>query len=272
MTQLFDAVPTNKLRSLKINGGCYIDHSWKLEMVVQHAVSLVSIELNDMEFTSRTDDKLGIEHLWVYQVLTSCPNLKRLSATPCSWVASKFKMNHLWVEDLLAPWTPQQPQGWVCRGLEEFQVPILGVCRSQEDHYPKEGDCGVEPSGPSQHEACVSLQRRLFLELGKLRRLRVFSLGFERLQSDDIQSMGFPDFAYESGHLQELRSWKQLETFDVAYTHQDLSLSDIDWMVEHWPSLRVVKGLDIQPPRDHSLPREGLEEDIRNKYPSLVVE
>ncbi|KAG9322304.1 hypothetical protein KVV02_002237 [Mortierella alpina] len=112
---------------------------------------------------------------------------------------------------------------WVCLGLKRLHVIM---------------------TGDPQHSVWQNrtLQQRLFLQLGRLKDLQTLSLGHCILW---MYENGFShhglDFTVEAG-LSKLAGLEKLEQLNIEGIYQHMGEQDVNWMLEHWPKLRVVEG------------------------------
>jgi len=83
-------------------------------------------------------------------------------------------------------------------------------------------------------------QRLMFARLAGLEHLQVLKLGSAQSLSQKGLDLLEADLRLEHG-LDLLDPLKELQEFGVE-VHQTLSSEDVDWMIQHWPSLRIVRG------------------------------
>ncbi|KAF9199901.1 hypothetical protein BGZ49_009939 [Haplosporangium sp. Z 27] len=118
---------------------------------------------------------------------------------------------------------------WICLGLKSLTMAFT-----------------VSKSGKrldSVYTTRVERQRKLeqehaFRQLSRLSRLEVLNISHHSSNHDTL------DVRLESrgGGLEGLASLKSLEQFLFYGTSPDVNEDDINWMVEHWPRLRVMFG------------------------------
>ncbi|KAG0345281.1 hypothetical protein BG004_003817 [Podila humilis] len=158
---------------------------------------------------------------------------------------------------------------WVCHGLEVFRCQIRGVPVS----FGFGGFGGGGGGGGTERRASLGLQKKLFRQLGQLKRLRVLDFGYEErfhsviinraVQKYDIDTgtttiepgwkevtvekkpLGFEDtlqLTLESG-LDQLESLKELRIFGFESLMHEIGEKELEWMVRSWPKLEVMRGL-----------------------------
>ncbi|KAG0020206.1 hypothetical protein BGZ80_004606 [Entomortierella chlamydospora] len=100
----------------------------------------------------------------------------------------------------------------------------------EEYHY------APEPQNPDMTDQEIQdMSRAVFKQLGRLHKLRILDL------SDDRNNPGWPLQFTESMGLASLSSLTELETL-VLQGDQNMIPGDVDWMLEHWKSLKVIDG------------------------------
>ncbi|KAG0230656.1 hypothetical protein B0O80DRAFT_463018 [Mortierella sp. GBAus27b] len=152
----------------------------------------------------------------VQRIMTSCPNLTRLSAVQlkaCHILG--FPDGEKTTDDGTAMTQPTSPQDWVCTRLEFISITICGL-----EGKPQDWNRGV------------------LRQLGRLRRLDTLRVG-QNSSQDPIQD-GL-DFRMEAG-LDELTGLKWIRDIDFGNSHQQLEEQDVQWMIKEWPSLESVEG------------------------------
>ncbi|KAG0004123.1 hypothetical protein BGZ79_010248 [Entomortierella chlamydospora] len=161
---------------------------------------------------SSTLTEIDLQRTFVYQsdgilsgLFSSCPRLARVRIPFVS--AEEFiKSDGRWE---------------CCDQLEEFRVSIRTALNlSQPDMTDQE---------------IQDMSRAVFKQLGRLHKLRILDL------SDDRNNPGWPLQFTESMGLASLSSLTELETL-VLQGDQNMIPGDVDWMLEHWKSLKVIDG------------------------------
>ncbi|KAF9959358.1 hypothetical protein BGZ72_009820 [Mortierella alpina] len=190
--------------------------------------------LTDVEFGQvRSSIRCGT----VLELLTGCPNLQRLVAyarLDCSRQA--FYRAGTSVVTPAAVGTPESTSSSAMAGLDDLFNDTPWVCLGLKRlHVIMTGD----PRSVWQNR---TLQQRLFLQLGRLKELQTLSLGHCVLW---MYENGFShhglDFTVEAG-LSKLAGLEKLEQLNIEGIYQHMEESDVYWMLEHWPKLRVVEG------------------------------
>ncbi|KAF8930223.1 hypothetical protein BGZ47_000691, partial [Haplosporangium gracile] len=97
------------------------------------------------------------------------------------------------------------------------------------------------------------LQQRVYERLSRLINLEELCLGHDTKERRSLRpsrdSMNREDYQYdclemtlESG-LGQLRRLKNLRVLDVRRMAQRIGLKEVQWMIQHWPMLQVIRGL-----------------------------
>ncbi|KAG0198755.1 hypothetical protein BGX33_012081 [Mortierella sp. NVP41] len=199
--------------------------------------------LTDLEFGQvRSTIRCGT----VLEFLRSCPRLERLVAygrLDCSRQGmmhfcreersrSRRRQGHSQEksegEGLVDEEEEEEEEGmtkdepWVCLGLKTLHVIMTG--------------------DPENVWLNRSLQQRLFLQLGRLSNLQTLSLGHCILwMYENGYSHHGLDFTLEAG-LAKLKDLRKLEELNLEGIYQHMGERDVEWMLGHWPRLRVVEG------------------------------
>ncbi|KAF9290392.1 hypothetical protein BGZ68_007153 [Mortierella alpina] len=191
--------------------------------------------LTDVEFGQvRSSIRCGT----VLELLTGCPNLQRLVAygrLDCSRQAF-YRVGTIAGTPAAAAGTPGSTPSSAMAGLDDLFNDTPWVCSGLKRlHVIMTGD----PHNVWQNR---TLQQRLFLQLGRLRELQTLSLGHCILW---MYENGFShhglDFTVEAG-LSQLAGLEKLEQLNIEGIYQHMEEEDVNWMLEHWPKLRVVEG------------------------------
>ncbi|KAF9309496.1 hypothetical protein BG003_009695 [Podila horticola] len=103
-----------------------------------------------------------------------------------------------------------------------------------------------EFAGPTV-EHSHNVQRQVYRLLARQTKLEVLDLGHR--WSDNDWTVSYPFYQYyslemsiESG-LEELGVLKEIRELDLRLINHKITVRELEWMVEHWPKLRTVKGL-----------------------------
>ncbi|KAF9139767.1 hypothetical protein BG015_001912 [Linnemannia schmuckeri] len=171
---------------------------------------------------------------------------------------------------------------WICTQLEEFECRILNIIRPDviitpfDNVFPDPpppppgalpGLVAAQDQGPLAGALLIAqqkshaVQRRVLRQIGQLTHLRKLSLGrhvfddnspqYSRLKIRGIRIMTVDEhfdwrcleLTLESG-LDELVGLKQLEELGVSKMAHRIGLAEVQWMVENWPRLRIISGLE----------------------------
>lgn len=128
---------------------------------------------------------------------------------------------------------------WACLGLKTLRVIMTG--------------------DPQNVWSNRSLQHRFFHQLGRLSKLQHLSLGHCILW---MYEYGYShhglDFTLQAG-LAKLSGLHKLEELNLEGICQMMGERDVEWMLEHWPRLRVVEG-ELHHKREERLKLDGLME------------
>jgi hypothetical protein len=172
---------------------------------------------------------------------------------------------------------------WSCKKLKVFECKILNVPRPDVVDTPFTDNANlVLPPGPPFGPAAAqdqspltgamlvaqqeshAVQRQVLRQLGRLTRLRVLCLGkyglcwnddpeYSRLEIRGIRTMvvdAYTDrncleLSLASG-LDELAGLRRLEELIVNQMAHRIELAEVQWMVEHWPRLKRIAGLQYR--------------------------
>ncbi|KAK3810945.1 MAG: hypothetical protein J3Q66DRAFT_350570 [Benniella sp.] len=150
-------------------------------------------------------------------------------------------------------------KAWACEpSLRVLDIKITGIPRpdlktgGEEDHFI------VEEAYYGQGR---EIQQLVYDRLARLTHLETILLA--AVSVHDVLSC--PEFTLESG-LHKLAGLKSLERLDVWSMEVKLGLEEVQWMAEHWPSLRLLHAdvVDLEGTRkwlkEHR-PQISLEED-----------
>ncbi|KAF9274314.1 hypothetical protein BGZ74_004428, partial [Mortierella antarctica] len=95
------------------------------------------------------------------------------------------------------------------------------------------------------------LQHRVYARFARFRNLEELCLGhdtfFNKYAGSDC--ITGEDYQYEclkmtlESGLEQLKSLKSLQVLDVRRMAQRIGLREVQWMTQHWPKLRVIRGL-----------------------------
>ncbi|KAF9102540.1 hypothetical protein BGX27_010966, partial [Mortierella sp. AM989] len=153
----------------------------------------------------------------VQKLLTSCPNLRKFTVVedPSTIPASALQIDELLKEP------------WICVKLEVLNMPLTGVCTSAAE-------------GENKNDG-LDYHRDLYMQLSKLTRLQELSVRFSYFWGG-VRGTS-PRFSLESG-LDLLRGLKYIRSLNLEYSN-DVRREELEWMVEHWPNLERVVGIEF---------------------------
>lgn len=128
---------------------------------------------------------------------------------------------------------------WSCENtLKELCIIIRGIPRPDLEGYSEtEGTCRGEGQ---------EIQNRVFSRIARLTNLETLRLGNTRVfgfrpDIDEFQDDCL-DMSLESG-LWMLEGLKSLKELDVTHMRTMIGVEEVQWMVEHWPKLSIIRGL-----------------------------
>ena len=208
----------SKLLALKMDGNLYLEQDLVAFLTLERQVGLLELSLESSSFGRAS-------WLALQSNAPSCLNtLQVLRLRGCMDVDGSMALEILCslpnLKEFAAPLISSfdlemDPRPWVCqRSLLHLHVGI-----------------GME----SQDK-----QRLMFARLAGLEHLQVLKLGSAQSLSQKGLDLLEADLRLEHG-LDLLDPLKELQEFGVE-VHQTLSSEDVDWMIQHWPSLRIVRG------------------------------
>ncbi|KAG0320360.1 hypothetical protein BGZ99_004552 [Dissophora globulifera] len=212
--------------------------------LVKHSQTLETLILSECDgFTSED----------IQTVLSSCPNLRTFQAMTSNGMQFSSTV-YLDANEMV-------DSPWVCHRLENLKLVITGMARPdlQIDQY------GQALTGPL-HDGTITgfeQQRIVYQQLGQLTRLQVLWLGHEKQDLDDEENYHRTEvqgqwryidpeeqfecleFSLRSG-LDLLVGLKDLRVLNLDRMRTRIGLSEVQWMVKHWPKLDTIIGLVVQ--------------------------
>ncbi|KAF9104670.1 hypothetical protein BGX27_009997 [Mortierella sp. AM989] len=109
------------------------------------------------------------------------------------------------------------------------------------------------------------LQQQVYRRLATFVHLEELCLGGTFHEDRPFFQYNCLEMTLESG-LGLLEGLKELRKLEITYMQQCIGVKDVQWMVQHWPKLRVVKGLYDQ---DDNLEAATW---LKDHYPGIEVE
>ncbi|KAF9908545.1 hypothetical protein EC991_009690 [Linnemannia zychae] len=226
---------------------------------LKHAPTLEVLDVSGFDFDKET----------LQAILSSCKNLKVVK-TMLEVDDDDVPKNEVSLDGAGAIVAP-----WVCTDLEEFECKITGIPRLDTNiPFADDGYVLVHVPLPQQtphvalseanlaaQQASRTLQRGILRQLGRLTKLRKLALGrsgrnyeqeawYSHLEIKEICAMVVDDyFQIEclelslEGGLEELAGLKDLEELDLTQMAHRIGVAEVQWMVEHWPKLKMIRGL-----------------------------
>ena len=169
---------------------------------------------------------------WVLEVLESCPLLEQLKARIIT------------AQDII------NGKPWACLGLKEFKVIIdMGFGRIKMERGAKR---------PEFTESEQSLCSAVFEQLGRLEQLRVLVL---RTHYFPDMSTYFPLPLEVRLGLGQLSRLKDIKVIGFQGS-QDLRMTDVEWMLQHWPYLAAIYGSQLSCKRSKTYGKEYLRNQL----------
>jgi len=157
--------------------------------------------------------------------LRSCPQLQSFVNTDSfTTLDVKTFIDRDPVTDTLRPWDCE-------RTLKILQFAITGIPRKDWPGHSVEGE--------SWFSQGYEIHNGLFDRLARLTHLEVLCLGSHN-HGDDNESL---ELSLESG-LYKLYGLQRLRELHFGLSTK-IGIQDVQWMVESWPRLRVINGLDV---------------------------
>ncbi|KAF9409149.1 hypothetical protein BGZ76_005729 [Entomortierella beljakovae] len=249
--RLYTSLPPNNLESIHWENFQYhktrafefdADPSYDgmKEILQHHSKSLKKIQLNVTHEYSRDPDNVTIGST-LKKILGTCEALESLIVTQEDNFTNRF------LEDLTE-------SEWVCHGLNHLE---LYFTLSEDD-----GDSG----DAGDHEEAVTknnvLLDRLYSQIGRMSNLKVLDLKHEVFREyskpeikyysvplprlltlkDDKETGAAGCLSMLEG-LTELRELRGSVRVDVAKVSNSMGQQEVEWMLKHWPNLRLAEFL-----------------------------
>ncbi|KAK3810859.1 MAG: hypothetical protein J3Q66DRAFT_350384 [Benniella sp.] len=207
-------------------------HGWKV-VELKNAVNFGEASRSALSKHSSTLERLHVEGCKGFkshdtmQMLKSCPNLHALVDHYTIYMAGeKYRCVDANVFIDRDPKTGIHNQ-WQCETtLRELSITILGV----PGRDTKQG---------------LEFQGQVYGRLARLTNLEILTLGNIRhtAPSPDLVLIDCLEMSLESG-LWMLSGLKSLKELGVIRMKSRIGVEEVQWMVKHWPKLRVICGLN----------------------------
>ncbi|KAG0335722.1 hypothetical protein BG004_008351, partial [Podila humilis] len=167
-----------------------------------------------------------------------CATLRTLDLYRCNQVTSPMVQLLLSKCPLLKTFSADVLRGidiingepWACVGLE-----ILTLIFDLDGTIPEESQT------MSKEQAREEEQHRTCEQLSKLESLQHLNMFYRQSVESSNQSLAFR-LRKNGGILEDLECMKRLQYLNFHGTEQRVEVEDLDWMFEHWPSLKFVLG------------------------------
>ncbi|KAF9999013.1 hypothetical protein BGZ80_010504 [Entomortierella chlamydospora] len=211
-------------RELNMRFSIFSDKAYQ-SLMSRHATTIRVLIFNVANFPTSA---------MVQSILSSCFSLEILEARLISGT-DLVRIGQVEQDGANGPETTENiflGDDWVCLGLKSLTVNFEMTDNSNREELD-------DPIGVERLERQHKLEQvHVFRQLSRLTRLEKVNI---RSMHKHSQSL---DLRLESrgGGLDKLASLKRLEWFQFDWTAQELSREEIDWMLEHWPRLRIVIG------------------------------
>ncbi|KAF9208516.1 hypothetical protein BGZ59_010607, partial [Podila verticillata] len=161
---------------------------------------------------------------------------------------------------------------WGSTSLVKF-VCMIRVPRTNDDVVSlRREEAWVSPTVKHSH----NVKRQVYRLLARQTKLEALILGH---WSKSGKYEGFRPFyqdyslemSLDSGLLDELAVLKEIKELDVRLVNHKIGVRELEWMIEHWPRLRVVKGL-IQDKKRHDENTKMLQAWLDVNRPTWALE
>ncbi|KAF9144386.1 hypothetical protein BGX30_012960 [Mortierella sp. GBA39] len=219
IAHILDCVPDNQLEEFKLQGSTFGPLGARALRKQFPCLQELRLEPNRIDAQSE----------FLQEVMESCPKLQVLSA-------GMFSVHHM-----------RHGKEWVCLGLKELAVHV-----DMESDRDWEAVDKMDLIDPAYWDKYSSSRRYVFARLGKLTELVELDTSFpyctrgggmSHIEFSHLFSHPYWTLDYRLIHgLDELAGLKKLERLDFSNTPQDLLQTDLEWMVENWPRLKMLTG------------------------------
>ncbi|KAG0052758.1 hypothetical protein BGZ83_002162 [Gryganskiella cystojenkinii] len=198
------ARPHIPLKVLEIPHHAFGELLWQV-VKENHASTLTTV---DLSFSPTITGELS------HEIMCALPNLESL------------KVPTIKDRDLVRDRRP-----WICHRLQHLTIGFQFVVESRTLFSPLSSSSSS--SLPEKDN-----RKMVFERLGTLRFLKTLNI---RELDYDVQPLGGLRFQLKDG-LDFLKTLQQLEELELWNGNQELSKTDVQWMVDHWPRLRILFG------------------------------
>ncbi|KAF9362533.1 hypothetical protein BGX34_005982 [Mortierella sp. NVP85] len=201
-------------------------------------------ELN-RHFSTLEVFEVGVNYQYVFlrkdrldRVLSSCPNLHTFADNDERTLfdaGHKSFRHHEFIDrdpetGLYRPWACESSLKVL--KIQVLDIPSVGQFGRYQEFYPGQGR---------------EIQELVYGRLARMTNLETLWLGRKPYRKVTSRSGGMVhqclEMSLESG-LHKLSTLKKLEELNVTCLAVRIGVEEVQWMVEHWPRLRVIYGLD----------------------------
>lgn len=218
-----------------------------------------TLEILRLEANIEAYDGISIQTL-----LSSAPLLRELYLMPSSRKALDETCQ---IEGWMIAEDIAEGQEWVCTELEVFGCQIGGIPRPDITRdIVNEDPCAFVVKGTL--EASIEMQRAVYRQLARMKKLRELTLGIPYDTYDEDYSMHDKEYhrrydclamTLESG-LDLLKELKNLEVVGLDDMEVYMNRDEEAWAAQHWPKVRIeITGYDTD--RDYYSEEDDGEED-----------
>ncbi|KAF9963929.1 hypothetical protein BGZ65_005654 [Modicella reniformis] len=198
----------------------------------------------------------------IHLILTTCPKLKRFVC-----------MHNRVVWPLVRPGDtpdafPRQEaitnngnnggaamENWICLELEELKLMFRDGRRARVDEP-------VLQEGPT-----IMAIRYAYQQVGRLTRLKDLVIGWRTTKA--FANCANLDMSLKSG-LGYMSDLKAMRMIDINHIYEvKLGMEEVQWMVENWPSLREIRGLEYQ---IDNVKEDECIEWLRTTRPDIIIQ
>jgi hypothetical protein len=246
MARILTMIP--HLTSLNVKSSPFGPQSC-IQLLERHAPNIAMLDVSDCP---------QVTSAMTIAFLSSMPSLLRFSSSrvDAGNIAKPFLHTLLGEapSSLLVPSDGELPRSledrpWVCHGLVELEISIVGLCAS-ENLIPTQTRCLV------------------YEQLSRLERLEVLCLGEEN-ENDSPLRPGNERLDLTLAHdLDKLSSLKRLRSLNIRNLKALMGDEEVDWLAHTWSRLEVIRGklnCDLGTSEARSLARR-----LKSKRPDIL--
>jgi len=196
-------------------------------LMEQHCLMLERLEVHNCN---------AFNGVWKAQILAASPNLHTFSTLDDDWFkGTPFFHAHSFINQ--DPHTGEL-KTWACESsLKTLEICITGVPRPDSHGVSEWGV--VQETNPGQARG---IQGRLYDRLARLTHLETLWLAEENRVMDRLECL---EMSLDSG-LHRLAGLKELKELSIERLKTRIGVQEVQWMVDQWPKLRTIFGLESQ--------------------------